>query len=164
MGVRAATRPEDLDAQALIQEAFEKVAIRKQGKPLPAGKYPVILDFSAVAEILTILVAAHFGGPEFHQAGLDLYGELSQQVFHELVNIWDDGKDLSGCPTWVDCEAIKIVMFIEAGATDRAYTIARTAAQYGARSTGHAQSRQNPMSVGPQSQNLFYAGREDVFG
>ncbi len=146
-----------LAIERLVSEAHKKATVPKLEKIIPAGKYQVILDFYACAEILSILSSNCFSAAEFHQDGRISASHLGEQLFHETVSLWDDGNNKSGCPTYSDYEGVpkQYVQLIENGKLTGAVYDRETAAKHGVQSTGHAQSRRQLFASGPQTNNLF---------
>lgn len=149
--------PGRIGAPALIQEAQEKAVTPRQNRILPAGKYPVILDRYAAAEIFSILASSCFGAPDFHGDGFISEPKMGQPIFHSALSLWDDGNDPSGCPIGFDYEGInkQRVDLIDQGRLAGAVYDRGSALQYGCKSTGHAQSRLSLLGGGPQAQHLF---------
>jgi predicted Zn-dependent protease len=154
---QSAASPDKIDASSLIEEALHKVAIPKASKSIKPGDYETILDFYACAEIFSILSSNCFSGSAFHEGGKVSAEHLGEALFHPTLNLWDDGCDPSGCPTWCDFEGVakQRVALIDQGILAGVVYDRETAARVGKQSTGHAQSRRALFASGPQANNLF---------
>ncbi|MEU7902770.1 metallopeptidase TldD-related protein [Actinoplanes sp. NPDC049118] len=150
---RASGRLADLDGAALGVRAAAKA--RAGGRPieLPPGRYEVVLEPTAVADILDNLATFGFNGKAFaqHQS----FAELGAQQFDDAITIVDEPLgatlpfDLEGTPR----DALPLV---RAGTTTAVTHDRTSAAEVGAASTGHASTISR--SWGPLASNLHLAG------
>jgi predicted Zn-dependent protease len=110
-----------IDAGALTQLAAEKADISRDAKPLDPGKYVVVLEAQAVAELLSFLIdsldarAADEGYSWFsHQGGGTRLGEA---LFHSSITLRSDPADVDNpaMPFADDGEAHKLVRWIGSG-------------------------------------------------
>jgi predicted Zn-dependent protease len=146
---RAGSRLTDLDATALGTRAAAKA--RAGGRPieLPPGRYEVVLEPTAVADILDNLAGFGFNGKAFaqHQS----FAELGAQQFDQAVTIVDEPLgatlpfDLEGTPR-------DTLVLVENGTTTAVSHDRTSAAEAGAASTGHASGASR--SWGPIAANL----------
>lgn len=152
MARRAAGRLAELDGTALGTRAAAKA--RAGGRPieLPPGRYEVVLEPTAVADILGNLAMFGFNGKAFtqHQS----FAELGAQQFDQAVTITDEPLgamlpfDLEGTP--------RDTLFLVEKGTTRAVSHDRSsAAEAGTTSTGHAGAESR--SWGPIPANLCLA-------
>ncbi|MDR3762985.1 MAG: TldD/PmbA family protein [Acidobacteriota bacterium] len=83
------TRAAEVDARAMAEIAAEKA--RRSARPIevPPGKYTVILEPSAVADLLGFL-AADFSGLALLEQRSCLHGRLGARLFGENITIVDD--------------------------------------------------------------------------
>jgi len=149
---RAAGRLADLDGAALGTRAAAKA--RAGGRPieLPPGRYEVVLEPTAVADILGNLAGFGFNGKAFaqHQS----FAELGTQQFDEAVTITDEPLgatlpfDLEGTPR-------DTLLLVGNGTTTAVGHDRTSAAEAGAASTGHAGAASR--SWGPIPANLHLA-------
>jgi predicted Zn-dependent protease len=149
---RAGRRLADLDGAALGTRAAAKA--RAGGRPieLPPGRYEVVLEPTAVADILDNLATFGFNGRSFaqHQS----FAELGTQQFDEAVTITDEPLgatlpfDLEGTPR-------DTLLLVEKGTTTAVSHDRTSAAEAGAASTGHAGAASR--SWGPIATNLRLA-------
>ncbi|MFI7540981.1 TldD/PmbA family protein [Actinoplanes sp. NPDC049599] len=149
---RAAGRLADLDGAALGTRAAAKA--RAGGRPieLPPGRYEVVLEPTAVADILDNLATFGFNGKAFaqHQS----FAELGTQQFDEAVTITDEPLgamlpfDLEGTPR-------DTLLLVDNGTTTAVSHDRTSAAEAGATSTGHGGAASR--SWGPIATNLRLA-------
>jgi predicted Zn-dependent protease len=149
---RAGSRLADLNGAALGTRAAAKA--RAGGRPieLPPGRYEVVLEPTAVADILDNLATFGFNGKAFaqHQS----FAELGVQQFDRAVTITDEPLgatlpfDLEGTPR-------KKLALVESGTTTAVSHDRTSAAEAGATSTGHAGAASR--SWGPIASNLHLA-------
>ena len=149
---RAAGRLAELDGTALGTRAAAKA--RAGGRPieLPPGRYEVVLEPTAVADILDNLASFGFNGKAFaqHQS----FAELGAQQFDQAVTITDEPLgatlpfDLEGTPRGT-------LPLVGDGTTVAVSHDRTSAAEAGATSTGHAGVASR--SWGPIAANLRLA-------
>jgi predicted Zn-dependent protease len=149
---RAASRLIELDGAALGTRAAAKA--RAGGRPieLPPGHYEVVLEPTAVADILDNLASFGFNGKAFaqHQS----FAELGAQQFDQAVTITDEPLgatlpfDLEGTPRGT-------LPLVGDGTTVAVSHDRTSAAEVGATSTGHAGAASR--SWGPIAANLCLA-------
>jgi predicted Zn-dependent protease len=110
-----------IDASALTQLAAEKADISRDPKPLDPGKYVVVLEAQAVADLLSFLIdsldarAADEGRSWFsHKDGGTRLGEA---LFHQSITLRSDpaDKDNPAVPFAEGGEAHKLVRWISDG-------------------------------------------------
>ncbi|MEV8508718.1 metallopeptidase TldD-related protein [Actinoplanes sp. NPDC051475] len=150
---RAAARLTDLDGASLGARAAAKA--RAGGRPieLPPGRYEVVLEPTAVADLLDNLAGFGFNGKAFaqHQS----FAELGAQQFDERITIVDEPL---GATLPFDAEGTPRgnLVLVSDGVT-RAVSHDRTsAAEAGGVSTGHGSA--GSRSWGPIAVNLRLAG------
>jgi predicted Zn-dependent protease len=149
---RAGGRLADLDGAALGVRAAAKA--RAGGRPieLPPGRYEVVLEPTAVADILDNLATFGFNGKAFaqHQS----FAELGARQFDDAVTIVDEPLgatvpfDLEGTPRGE-------LVLVRDGTTTAVSHDRTSAAEAGAVSTGHASATSR--SWGPMATNLRLA-------
>ncbi|OJF14403.1 TldD/PmbA family protein [Couchioplanes caeruleus] len=132
---RAGGRLTDLDGAELGAIAAAKARAGAQPIELPPGRYEVVLEPTAVADLLDNLAGFGFNGKAFaqHQS----FAELGAQQFDESITIADEPL---GATLPFDAEGTPrdTLILVEAGVT-RAVSHDRTsAAEAGTVSTGHA--------------------------
>nr|BFE67937.1 hypothetical protein GCM10020092_012380 [Actinoplanes digitatis] len=154
---RASGRLADLDGAALGVRAAAKA--RAGGRPieLPPGRYEVILEPTAVADILGNLATFGFNGKAFaqHQS----FAELGAQQFDDAITIVDEPLgatlpfDLEGTPR-------DALVLVRDGTTSAVSHDRTSAAEAGAASTGHAS--EGSRSWGPIAANPCLAPGPDA--
>ncbi len=143
----APTRLHDLDGAALGTRAAEKARAGTEPVELPLGRYEVVLEPTAVADVLGNLAAAGFNGKAVNERTSFL--RVGEQQFDPSISIIDDplsvglGYDAEGTPR-------RRLTLVEGGRTLAVAHDRRSAAKAGARSTGHGAG----LSSGPVPQHL----------
>lgn len=85
-----ASRVDDLDHRAIAAETLERVGLALGGKPLPTGKYTVVLDPEVTATLFEV-VGELFLSQNIHKNLSMLKGRLGEQIASEAVTLVDDG-------------------------------------------------------------------------
>jgi predicted Zn-dependent protease len=136
-GGREAWRASDLEDDLLARTAIEKATRSAGAKPLDPGKYTVVLEPQAVAEILSFLVA------QMDQRSSDegrsfFAGKLGQQLFPESVSLVSDPTDplTPGAPFDDDGVALQRMPWIDRGRVGRLYVSRFWAKKKGLQPTG----------------------------
>lgn len=136
-GGRQAWRASELDDEVVAKTAIEKAMRSTGAKPLPPGKYTVILEPQAVAEILTFLVS------QMDQRSADegrsfFAGKLGQQLFPESVSLVSDEADplTPAAPFDDDGIALQRVAWIDRGRVNSLYLSRFWAKKKGGQPTG----------------------------
>lgn len=150
---RAAARLADLDGASLGARAAAKARAGARPIELPPGRYEVVLEPTAVADLLDNLAGFGFNGKAFaqHQS----FAELGAQQFDERITIVDEPL---GATLPFDAEGTPRgnLVLVSRGVT-RAVSHDRTsAAEAGGVSTGHGSA--GSRSWGPIAVNLRLAG------
>ncbi len=150
---------DDIDPEALAEEAIAKALRSRDPQDIAPGEYTVLLEPYAVADMLQYLAYVGFGARALLEKRSFMTDRFGQRVVDERVSIWDDGRDLTGLPMAFDFEGVpkQRVELIKNGVANAVVWDTRTAAQAGGgqRSTGHALPPLNP--VGPMPLNQFMA-------
>jgi predicted Zn-dependent protease len=148
------------DIAAMTVEAAAETAARKcvEGRgamPLDPGVYPVILEPSAVGDMLSLLSWIGFGANAYQEGRSFLSNRLGEQVMGGNITIWDDATDSRNHPFPFDGEGVpkRKTMLIENGLARGVAYDTYTAAKAGAQTTGHALPA--PNVYGPLPTNLF---------
>ena len=148
-----------LDAPALAQTAADKARGGRDPRALPPGRYTVVLEPLAVADLLMWLGFYGFNAQMYQEGRSFLSEKLGQAVADARINLWDDGLDPRGLPQPFDFEGVpkQRVPLIENGVAVGMVHDSRTAAAASPPgvSTGHALPA--PNSWGPVPTNLFLA-------
>ena len=84
---------ESLDTAALGRKAIDKTLRSANPVALPAGKYTVVLEENAVAELLAFLAWLGFGAQYYQEGQSFLNGRMGKQVTGERITMIDDAFD-----------------------------------------------------------------------
>ncbi len=145
-----------IDAKELAQIAAEKCARSANPKEILPGDYTVILEPSAVSDMVQFLSWSAFNGLAYVEDRSPFSGRLGKPVCGKNINIWDDGLDPRGAMLAFDFEGMpkKRLDLIKDGVAHAvvydSYTANRTE---GASATGHGLPA--PNSWGPIPLNVF---------
>lgn len=156
----AAWQVHQVDVEALAREAIGRARLARNPRDLPPGRYPVVLNTYAVADILWTLGYLGWGALAYQEGRSFVSGRLGERVASPLVSVWDDGLDSSGLPLPFDFEGVpkeRVDLLREGVALGVVYDTL-TAGKEGRRSTGHALPAPNP--DGPIPTHLFMAPGE----
>lgn len=132
----AADRLADLDGSALGARAAGKARAATDPVELPPGRYEVVLEPAAVADLLQNLSAYGFNGKRHHEG--QSFAELGTAQFDPMVTLVDDPLDRSGPPFDVEGTPRAALTLVDAGVTAAVAHDRRSAALAGTVSTGHA--------------------------
>jgi predicted Zn-dependent protease len=154
----AAGRLTDLDGAALGARAAAKARAGAQPVELPPGRYEVVLEPDAVADILQNLAYYGFNGKSYaeHRS----FAEPGTQQFDPAVTITDEPVAAPGQPALslpFDSEGTPRanLALVTDGVTTAVAHDRRTAADVGATSTGHASA--SSRSWGPMPSTMRMA-------
>ena len=137
----ASGRLADLDGTALGARAAAKARAGGQPIELPPGRYEVVLEPDAVADVLGNMAAFGFNGKSFAQR--QSFAELGAQQFDPSVTLVDDpiggpGSPAPGLPFDTEGTPRARLTLIDEGTTVGVTHDRLSAAEVGAVSTGHA--------------------------
>jgi predicted Zn-dependent protease len=150
----------DIDGAAVAARAVEKAVRSRKPKPLEPGRYTVVLEPAAVADLLTDTAWLSFGALPVQEGRSFLSGRMGERVLGENVTIRDDPYhplhrgapfDAEGMPT-------RPVTIVERGIARSPVYDRQTAAKEGRESTGHGLPVPNP--YGPLASHLVLEGGE----
>lgn len=129
-----------LDTEAMGRSAIEKAERSARPQALPAGKYNVILEENAVAELVTFLGWLGLGAQSYQEGQSFLNGRLGSRVTGEHIQVVDDAFDARSLGVPFDAEGVprqRVVLF-ENGVAKGLVHDRKTARKDGTQSTGHA--------------------------
>jgi predicted Zn-dependent protease len=154
----AAGRLADVDGATLGARAAAKARAGARPVELPPGRYEVVLEPDAVADILQNLAVFGFNGKSY--AERQSFAEPGAQQFDPAVTIVDEPLGLPGGPALAlpfDAEGTPKapLTLVRDGVTQGVTHDRRTASEVGATSTGHASA--GSRSWGPTPGNLRLA-------
>ncbi len=132
-------RFDKIDFGALADRALEKCLLSRNPQTLDPGRYDVILEPTAVANLLEWLTFIAFSANPYHEKTSFLSGKKGKKIAAATLSIYDDGLDASGIAFPFDFEGVpkKKVFFIRRGLGGGPVYDLSTARKYKARSTGH---------------------------
>jgi predicted Zn-dependent protease len=128
----------DLDGAELGARAARKARAGRDPIELPPGRYEVVLEPTAVADVLQMI--AIYGLNAKVVAERRSFVEVGADQFDPAVSLVDDpaGVDGAALPFDIEGTSRQRTVFVESGRTRAIAHDRRTAAQAGSRSTGHA--------------------------
>ncbi|HEY8452310.1 MAG: metallopeptidase TldD-related protein [Micromonosporaceae bacterium] len=163
---QASVRLADLDGSVLGARAAAKARAGTSPVELPPGRYEVVLEPCAVADLLSNLAAWGFNG-RLH-AERRSFVELGADQFDPSVTLVDDPFAPDGPGAAFDAEGTpkRRLVLADAGTTVAVTHDRRTAAMAGggARSTGHALPGERPFGAVACNLRLLPAGGADTGG
>jgi predicted Zn-dependent protease len=145
----------DLDAGAIGRRAADKAVASQAPRDVPPGRYPVVLEPSAVSTLIGFLAWIGFGGRTLLEGRSCLAGKAGQRVAAASVTITDDAHDAGTLGIPFDFEGFpraRVTLIDHGVFRDGVYDL-RTAKQAGKPPTGHALPPPNP--DGPFPLNLI---------
>jgi PmbA protein len=147
----------DLDFEAIGQEALEKCVQSQNPRTLDPGEYPVILEPYAVQDMVRMMAYTGLSAVAVQEGRSFMVGKIGQQMLDSRVSIQDDGLNLDGIPWPFDFEGVpkQRVNFFENGVARGVVYDSYRAAKEGKQSTGHALPA--PNAFGPLPLNTFFA-------
>lgn len=143
----------EVDAEAATLRALAKASLEPP-RHAPPGRYTVVLEQEAVAEMLEFLAYGALNGLEYVE-GKSLYaGRLGEQRYPGWITLRDDPLDPWGANISVDFEGAPKapLTLIRDGVLENVAWDTATARRAGVESTGHALTAPNPH--GPMPLNL----------
>lgn len=147
---------DSIDFKYLSEIALKKCLESKNPEDLGPGKYEVILEPLAVAEMMEQISYFGFSAKAVQEKRSFLSLYQGQRIFSPLINIYDDGLDPKGIIIPFDFEGVpkKHVDLVKEGVVLGPVYDTSTAIKEGKESTGHALP---PIaSIGPLPSNLFF--------
>jgi len=146
---------EKIDFKSLTDIATQKCLLSLGPVTLEPGKYDVLLEPMAVANLLEWLAFIGFGAVPYHDKTSFLSGKYNKRVMAPSVTIYDDGLDRSGVAFPFDFEGMakSKVYFIKKGLAGRPVYDLQTAAKNKTKSTGHGMAL--GAATGPVPLNVF---------
>ncbi|MDQ1646479.1 MAG: hypothetical protein QOJ50_2663 [Cryptosporangiaceae bacterium] len=134
----AAVRLGDLDGAALGGHAAARARLAADPVPLAPGRYPVVLEPSAVADLLSFSAWYGFNGRAVAEGRS--FVELGHEQFDPAITLHDDPlrPDALGVPFDAEGAPKRPLPLVLGGISTSLTHDRRTARQAGAESTGHA--------------------------
>jgi len=142
----------------LAEVAIEKAVRARKRTEVPAGNYDVILEPSAVAEILMWMGSIAFTSKAIKDRSSFLRDRMGEQVTSEILTISDDarGQLELGVPQPFDTEGTskEKVVILDHGIASGVVWDRQSALEAGCHSTGHASDGGLEFSSGPSTNHL----------
>ncbi|MDP3276563.1 MAG: TldD/PmbA family protein [Deltaproteobacteria bacterium] len=131
---------ETLDGAALAREASEKCLAGADPMVLEAGEYDVILEPSAVVELLEWLAFTTFGAREFHDGSSAFAGKLGDKITGDRITLVEAGDAPEGFALGFDREGVdrEPLVLIAQGRAERVVYDRLVGARHGVESTGNS--------------------------
>jgi len=155
---------EDLQIEAVVEQAIRKCNLAKNPKPIAPGNYDCILEPAAVAEILQWLSYIGFGAKSFCERMSFLCGRIGDKIMSKDISIYDDGENAEGFANPFDYEGVnkKRVSLIEEGVARGPVYDSEYSYMNEGSSTGHALPPDE--TIGPLPSNLIMLNGESNLG
>ncbi|WP_433283327.1 TldD/PmbA family protein [Micromonospora sp. CA-244673] len=147
---QAADRLANLDGGALGARAAAKARAAADPVELPPGRYEVVLEPAAVADLLQNLAWYGFNGKR--HAERQSFAEPGTVQFDPAVTLVDDPLHASGLPYDLEGTPRRVLTLVEAGTTAAVAHDRRSGAEAGTGSTGHGMA--GASTFGPIPHNL----------
>ena len=146
-----------LDLDALATRAIDRCARSARPEALPPGRYDVVIEPAAVAELLEWLNVTGFGAHEVENGSSFLAGREGERITGERITVIDDAEEAAraglGIPFDREGTPSQRVTLVERGIAKRPLTDRIHAARAGSESTGHAAVRIDG-ELGPSAKAL----------
>jgi len=141
-----------LEPEVLGERAARKALESRQPREIPPGKYTVILEPSAVLDLLGFLFF-DFGGLAIHEQRSCLTGRLGQKIFGDNISVCDDVFHplQAGAPFDGEGMPRKRVHLVEKGVVRGVVYARQTAHKMGAEPTGHGFPLPNEFGEAPMN-------------
>ncbi|GAB4277206.1 MAG: TldD/PmbA family protein [Coriobacteriia bacterium] len=142
-------RADELDPEALGEDAADLASRSREPKPLEPGSYTVVLAPDAVAEMLAMLAYVGFSAKAVEEGSSFMAGRIGERLFSESVTIRDDALSEEAIGLTFDFEGMPKhpVDIIERGVVKGPVTDSYWAARTKRNNTGHALPA--PNTLGP---------------
>ncbi len=143
----------EVDAEAATLRALAKASLEAP-RHVPPGRYTVVLEEEAVAEMLGFLAYGALNGLEFLEGKSPFAGRLGERPYPAWITLRDDPTDARGANVSIDFEGAHKapLTLIREGVIEQVAWDSATARRAGVRNTGHALPAPNPH--GPMPLNL----------
>jgi predicted Zn-dependent protease len=144
-----------IDVEKLAEIAIQKCLDSKNPKTLDPGEYDVVLEPTAVANLLEWMNYIGFGSKAFQEKTSFLADKIGEKIMGENITIYDDGNDESAVAFPFDFEGVpkKKVFLIQNGIAKGVVYDTMAANKDKVKSTGHALTPDS--SEGALCLNLF---------
>lgn len=129
-----------LDAESLLKRAWDFCRLNRNPSQIRMGRYNVLLEPEAVAELIEWLGTIGFGAKQLADRTSFMTGRIGERVMDSKISIADDGSDPRGLAVPFDMEGIpkQRVDLIRKGQAAGVVYDSHHARLYHRHSTGHA--------------------------
>ncbi|MBL8682998.1 MAG: TldD/PmbA family protein [Myxococcales bacterium] len=154
---------EDIDIDAIAARAVDKCLAGRDPVVLPAGEYDVVLEPSAVVELLEWLAFTTFGAREVADGTSAFAGRLGERVTGENITLRDEGASDRSFSSAFDREgtARRSLVLIDRGVATSVVYDRLHGAREGRPSTGNA-APPSAWEDAPVAQSLVMDGGSDT--
>ncbi|WP_329104305.1 metallopeptidase TldD-related protein [Micromonospora sp. NBC_01699] len=152
-------RLSDLDGAVLGARAAAKARAGAAPIELAPGRYEVVLEPTAVVDILQNLAIFGFNGKAYNERRS--FAEPGVAQFDPAITLVDDALDTLGLPYDTEGTPKRRVALVERGVTRTVTHDRRTAAEAGATSTGHALAGGPSFGAVPTNLRLLPDGQDE---
>ncbi len=154
---------ERLDAESCLARAIKICRRNQDPRTIPLGKYDVLLEPEAVAELTEWLSFIGFGAKHVVEATSFLSGRMGEKIVSRKITIMDDGPNPEGMAAPFDFEGIpkEKVFLINQGVASGMVYDSHYAKLHRRHSTGHALAYDE--TEGPLAANLFMAAGDTPY-
>jgi len=155
---RETHRAGEIDGEALASRAVEKALNSRDPKRWEPGRYTVVLEPAAVADLLQDMSWISLGALPVQEGRSFLSGKIGQKVMGENITLRDDPYHPLQLGAPFDAEGIptRATTIIERGVAKSPVYDRQTAAKEGRESTGHGLAV--PNTWGPMARHLVLEG------
>lgn len=145
----------EIDVEKLSEVAIQKCLESRNPKGLEPGEYDVILEHTAVANLLEWMNYIGLGSKSFQEKTSFLADKIGQKIMGDNISIYDDGNDDSAIAFPFDFEGVakKKVNLIQKGIAKGVVYDSISAKKDKVKSTGHALTAD--IAEGALALNLF---------
>ncbi|MER5453420.1 metallopeptidase TldD-related protein [Micromonospora sp. NPDC002389] len=150
----------DLDGAALGRHAAAKARAAVDPIELAPGRYPVVLEPAAVADLLQNLAWYGFNGKRY--AERQSFAEPGAAQLDPAVTLVDDPLGATALPFDLEGTPTGAVTLVDAGTTTAVAHDRRSAAESGTTSTGHAAPGSATFGPMPRNLRLVPSGRAEA--
>lgn len=142
---------------SIIQTAIKKCVDSKNPEDIEPGKYDVVLEPEAIAEIMNWMTYIAYGAKPFMENTSFLSKKIGKKVMGTDVTIYDDAANTSGLAVPFDFEGVakRKVFMVKKGIANSPVYDSLYAGKAKVRSTGHALIPDS--GEGPMAGNIFIA-------
>lgn len=136
----ASRNADDLNFTELSNTALKKCKKSKNPIEIEPGEYQVVLEPTAVANLLEWLNFIGFGSKAYQEETSFMSGRMGQKILGDNISIFDDALNADGMPFPFDLEGMpkKKITFIDKGVAKEMVYDTISGNKEGKPSTGHA--------------------------